>query len=112
MPVKQSVLIFALLVLTAMLTPTLGGQLDLFLALGKTRFLQVAGFIETMRAGHALYILLGCLVSLGDRTAAGMALVILTGHQIMIHSHALIKHVALDLPQGYLLRHKIGREHV
>ena len=62
---------------------------------------QVASaMFETLVAAHTLLILGTLLVFLGDRPAAGMALVVFAPLQLVIHRYPVIKHKALALPQA------------
>ena len=84
---------------------TFSGEANLVLALGEARLLGVAQLVVATRAADAFLVALALLVFLGDRQAAGMALIVLAGAQLMVDGDALIEHEALALPQRLFLGH-------
>ena len=86
-----------------MVLPTLPGQVDLVLALGKPGLLFIGQRIDALVAAHTLLILGTLLVFLGDRPAAGMALVVFSALQPMVDRNPVIKYKALSFPKVIVL---------
>ena len=60
--------------------------------------------VVTVMAAHTLLIELAVLIFFGDRSAAGMALIIVSLLQLVVYRHAVIKNETLTLPLGFILR--------
>ena len=60
--------------------------------------------VVTVVATHTLLIELAVLIFLGDRSTAGMALIIVTLLQLVVDRHAVIEDETLTLPLGIGLR--------
>src|SRR5690606_19938444 len=61
--------------------------------------------VPAMGATDARAVELGLTILNGHWRAAGVALVVITGAQIMLHSDAVIEDETVALPLGLLLRH-------
>jgi hypothetical protein len=78
---------------------------DLPLAFPEAFFLQFGGFVVAAGAAHAFYVQGREFVFGADRVAAGAAQVVMTGLEVVVYRHALVKNKAFAAPAAFGLRH-------